>query len=286
MSYSIFPEDIIDIDALIDQIEIYADTFREYEKVFIHCKNVENFEKNLERDVPHLKNNLSEIYGSGRDLASSIRNNIYNHLSPERTGLLKTAIDSLERQLIFQKGIGESKYLKINSIYEESGYHEFSMLEMLSATYEMCKLIADILVYIKMIKSSYAYKVQSGEITMKEVEESMRNSTNTVNNSGNFYSSMLNMGNENTNTMSVNQERNEEITAACQEIIKIIDKSTASKEEKDTIKAAVHSIEEAKGTTELRDKYLGLIEVISNHITIVTPIISSGIFLELTKLVI
>lgn len=286
MSYSIFPEDIIDIDALIDQIEIYADTFREYEKVFIHCKNVENFEKNLERDVPHLKNNLSEIYSSGRDLASSIRSNIYNYLSPERTGLLKTAIDSLECQLIFQKGIGESKYLQINSIYEESEYHEFSMREMLSATYEMCKLIADILIYIKIIKSSYSYRVQSGEITMKEAEKSMRNSTNTVNNSGTFHHSQISMGNENTNTLNINQEGNKEITAACQKIIKIIDDSIASKEEKDTTKAAVHSLEEAKSTTEIKDKYLGLIEVISNHITIATPIISSGILVELTKLVI
>lgn len=64
MSYSIVQTDIVDVDHLMDQIRSYINKFRVHEDFFVHCKNVEKFERNLERNVPDLSYKIAQIYGS------------------------------------------------------------------------------------------------------------------------------------------------------------------------------------------------------------------------------
>lgn len=103
MTYSIVSNDIIDVDDLINKIKSYTKKFQEYDNFFSHCKNVERFERNLKAQIPNESYQISQIYGSGRDLSISVPSHIYECLTFERTSLLKTAIDKLEFQLTYLK---------------------------------------------------------------------------------------------------------------------------------------------------------------------------------------
>ena len=207
MSYSTTSNDIVDVDKLIDQIKTYTKKFHECEEFFIHCKNEENFERNLEARVPSSSYKIARIYASGRDLAGSVPSYINQYLSIEQNGLLKTAIDKLEYQLQGLKSWGESEHLEVSKVYEESGHNEWSVNHMLSKTLEMCDQIAEILIFINIIKSSYSYQLQAGEITSAEIRELTRAKMNTINNTGTFQNSQISNGDSNTNIMTV-VERN------------------------------------------------------------------------------
>lgn len=285
MSYSIVSNDVVNVDELINQIKRYVKKFQEYEEFFIHCKNVERFERNLEAQVPELSYQISQIYASGRDLASSVPSHIYECLTIERTALLKTAIEKLEFQLTYLKSWGEAEHFKIYEIYEKCGYNEWSVNHMLAKTLEMCDQLTEIMILINIIKASYSYQIQSGEITMTEVRNLMRTEMNTIHNSGNFQNSQITTGNSNANTMTINQNTSEELGEVCQKLISIIDKSSAETEEKDAVKAIVYEMKEANTPSSLKDAYNKLTSSMSNHITIGTAILSSSILPVLNQLI-
>lgn len=285
MSYSIFPDDVVDVDSLVDKIRLYARNFSEYDKAFSHYKNVERFQDNLESRVPDSADQITEIYCSGRDLAFSIHSHIYECLTAERTSLLKTGIDRLECQLIGLKDWAKSEHDKVSAVYQASGHNEWSVNKMLSQTIEMCQQIGEILTLVEIIKSSYTYKIQSGQITVAEIRESRKVKMNTVNNLGNFQNSQITSGDNNTNTMTVNQANNEELAAICQKLIKIIDQSEGRPEEKEAVKTVVYEIKNAEKQTDLKEAYSKLISSISAHITIGTAILESNILPILNSLI-
>ncbi len=285
MNYAIVENDIIDVDIMIDQIKFYTKKFHKHEDFFIHCKNIEEFERNLEANVPDVSYKIAQIYSSGRDLAFSVIDYINECLAIELTSLLKSAIDKLEPKLIRLKNWGETEHAKISKIYDECGHNEWSVNHMLAKTLEMCDQLSEILILINIIKSSYSYQIQSGEITITEVRNLMRAEMNTIHNSGNFQNSQISTGNSNTNTMTISQNTNEEIAAVCQKLISIIDKSSAETEEKDAVKTIVFEMQEAKTTSGLKDAYHKLTSSMSNHITIGTAILSSSILPVLNQLI-
>lgn len=278
MSYSIIANDIINVDQLIEQIKLYAQKFRNYEESFIHCKNVEEFERKLELQVPDSSYKIARIYGSGRDLAIAIQSNIHRWLAIEQTSLLKTAVDNLEYQITGLKDRTKDEYLEINKTYEESGYRDWSINEMLSITLEMFQQIDEIIITIRIIKSSYSYKAQSGELSLTEIRDLMGAKMNTINNSGNFQNTQISNGENNSGnmTMTNNQGISDRLTAVCQKLIEVIENSSAEQTEKDTVKAIVHEIEAAKTPLKLKDAYNDLISSMSSHITIGTAILTSS----------
>lgn len=286
MSYSTILNDIVDVDKLTEQIRVYVKKFQECEEFFIHCKNEENFERNLERQVPELRYKLERIYISGRDLASSVPSHICECLAIERNSLLKTAIDKLEYQLEYLEEWGRNEYSEVEKVYRESRYYEWSINHMLSKTIEMVNQIAEILIIIRIIKSSYSYQLQAGEITTAEIREIMRVKMNTINNTGNFQNSQISNGDNNTNSMTVSPSNNEELALICQKLIEVISQSEAKPEEKEAVKAIVQDMAEANNSSTIKNKYRKLISAISDHITIGTAILNSSVLLALTNFVI
>lgn len=285
MSYSIVLNDIVDVDKLVDQIKLYIKKFEDHEKLFIQCKNVEEFERNLERHVPDFSYRIAQIYSSGRTLAFSVPDYIKEYLTIQLTGMLKTGIDKLEVELIGLKSWAEAEYLRINEVYRESDYNEWSVNAMLSKTIEMCEEIAEIMIFINTIKASYSYQLQAGEITSAEIRELTRAKMNTINNTGTFNNNQISNGDNNNNTMTVNQSSNEELAIICQKLIDVIDLSEASTEEKEVVKAVVYEIKDAENQPNRKDAYNKLTSAISNHITIGTAILTSNILPVLTNLI-
>jgi hypothetical protein len=285
MSYSIIQNDIVNVDDLIRQIKLYLPKFREDEDFFIHCKNVEKFERNLEARIPDLSYRIAEVYCFGRDLAMSVPSHIEQYLTIERTGLLKTGIDKLEPILRGLKSWAESESEKVWEVYKDCGYDEWSVNHMLSTTKKMCANIDEILIFINTIKVSYSYQIQSGEITMTEVRTLMRASMNTINNSGNFHNSQISTGDNNTNTMTINQNTSDELVLICQKLIDVIDQSTTDVKEKDDAKAIVYELKNADNKSSLKDAYNKLTTFMSNHITIGTAILSNNILPALSQLI-
>lgn len=287
MSYSIIANDIIDVDQLIEQIILYAQKFRNYEKSFIHCKNVEGFERKLELQVPDSSYKIARIYGSGRDLAIAIQSSIYRYLTIEQTSLLKTAVDNLEYQITALRDRTKDEYLEIDKAYEESGYRDWSINEMLSITLEMFQQIDEILITIRIIKNSYSYKAQSEELSLEKIRDLMGTKMNTINNSGNIQNTQISNGESNSGnmTMTNNQSINDELAIVCQKLIEVIESSPAEQAEKDAVKAIVHEIEAAKTPLKLKDAYNELIASISSHITIGTAILTSSVLPMLSNIV-
>lgn len=285
MNYSIVLNDIVDVDKLIDQIKLYIKKFDQHEELFIHCKNVEGFESNLERYVPNFSHRIAEIYSSGRTLAFSVPDHIKECLTIEVTGILKKGIDKLELELTGLKTWAEAEHLRISEVYRESDYDEWSVNMMLSKTMEMCEEISEIMIFINTIKSSYSYQLQAGEITSAEIRELTRARMNTINNTGTFKNSQVSNGDNNTNIMTVNQNDSEELKLICQKLIDVIDQSTAEPEEKDTVKAIVYEMKEAKNLSSIKDTYGRLTSAISNHVTIGMALMGSSIWSELTTFV-
>lgn len=285
MNYSIVLNDIVDVDKLIDQIKLYIKKFEKHEELFIHCKNVEEFQRNLERHVPNFSHRIAEIYSSGRTLAFSVPDHIKECLTIEVTGILKKGIDKLELELTGLKIWAEAQHLRISEVYRESDYDEWSVNVMLSKTIEMCEEISEIMNFINAIKSSYSYQLQSGEITSAEIRELTRARMNTINNTGTFQNSQISNGDNNTNIMTVNQNDSEELKLICQKLIDVINQSTAEPEEKDAVKAIVHEMREAKNLSSIKDIYGRLTSAISNHVTIGMAVIGSSIWPELTKFI-
>lgn len=286
MSYSIVSNDIVDVDKLTDQIKLYVKKFQDHEEFFIHCKNVEKFERNLERQVPNFSYRISQIYSSGRDLAFSVPSHIQECLTIQLTGILKTGIDKLEVELTDLKSWAEDEHLRISKVYEESNYNEWSVNHMLAKTMEMCDEIAEILILINIIKGSYSYQVQSGELTLTQVRDLMGIKMNTINNSGNFQNSQISNGDSNAGSMTMtnNQSGNGELAIVCQKLIEVIESSSAGQAEKDTVKAIVNKIRTAETPSKLKDAYNNLMSSISSHVTIGTAILTSNILPVLTKL--
>lgn len=285
MSYSVVTNDIVDVDQLIERIKLYAKKFQAYNESFIHYKNVEKFERNLEANVPNLKHQITEIYSSGRDLAIAVPSHIYECLTIERTSLLKTGIDKLESEMIGLKSWAESEHAKVNKVYKASGYNEWSVNRMLADTLEMCGQMEEILILIDIIKNSYSYQIQSKQITTAEIRDSMRAKMNTTNNSGNFQNSQISSGDSSTNTMTVNQSSNEEIAVICQKLIEVIDQSEAKQEEKEAVRRIVQEIKGSQNQSDLKNAYNKLISSISSHITIGSAILSSSILPVLNNLI-
>ena len=287
MSYSIVSNDIVDVDKLIDQIKLYIKKFQDHEEFFIHCKNVEKFERNLERQVPDFSYRIAQIYGSGRDLAFSVPSHIQECLTIQLTGILKKGIDKLELELTALKSWAEAEYLRISKIYEESGYNEWSVNHMLAKTTEMCDEIAEILIFTSTIKASYSYQVQSGELTLAQVRDLMGTKMNTINNSGNFQNTQISNGEGNSGNLTMNNSQggNEELAVVCQKLIEVIESSQAGQAEKDAVKAIIQEIRSAETPSNLKNAYNSLISSISSHVTIGTAILASSILPVLTKLV-
>lgn len=156
---------------------------------------------------------------------------------------------------------------------------------MLAKTLEMCDQLSEILILINIIKSSYSYQIQSGEITMTEVRNLMRAEMNTVNNSGNFQNSQVSTGNNNANTMTINQDTNEKLAIVCEKLIDVIEQSSAEAKEKDAVRTIVYEIKDANTTSALKDAYNKLTASMSNHITIGTAILSSNVLPVLNQLI-
>ena len=285
MSYSIIKNDIVNVDELILQIKPYIKKFNEHSKFFSQCKHEEHFEKNLERNVPHLSYQIAEIYCSGRDLAGTVSDLINKSFSIEINGLLKTAIDKLEPELTGLKSWGESEHLNISKIYKESGYNEWSVNHMLSMTLEMCRQIDEILIFINALKASYSYQIQSGEISMDDVRKLLKPEINTNNFSGDIHNSLIANGSNNTNTMTINQNLNEALEEICQRLIDVIDNSLGNEEDKNEVKNVIYELKEANTKSSIRSAYNKLTTVMSNHITIGTAILTSNILPVLNQLV-
>ena len=107
-------------------------------------------------------------------------------------------------------------------------------------------------VLINTIKASYSYQIQSGEITMAEVRNLMRAEMTTIHNSGNFHNSQVSTGNNTTNTMTINQNTNEELALICQKLIDVIDQSSAEDKDKDIVKTIVYEMKGAENTSNLK----------------------------------
>lgn len=285
MSYSIVLNDIVDVDKLIDQIKLYIKKFQDYEEFFIHCKNVEQFKRNLEREVPDFSYKIAQIYASGRTLAFSVSDHIRECLTIQVTGILKTGIDKLELELTGLKSWAEAEYLRISEVYRESGYNEWSVDSMLEKTMEMCEEISEIMIFVNTIKSSYSYQIQAGEITPAEIRELGRARMNTINNTGTFQNSQISNGDSNTNIMTVNHNANEELKLICQKLIDVIDQSAGRPEEKDAVKAIVNEMEEARTPANIKNTYGRLTSAISNHITIGTAVLGSSAWSTLTNFI-
>lgn len=285
MNYSIVLNDIVDVDKLIDQIKLYIKKFQDHEKLFIQCKNVEEFERNLERQVPDFSYRIAQIYSSGRTVAFSVPDHIKECLTIQLTGILKTGIDKLELELKGLKSWAEAEHLRISEVYRESDYNEWSVNVMLSKTIEMCGEIAEIMIFINTIKGSYSYQLQAGEITSAEIRELTRAKMNTINNTGTFQNSQISNGDNNNNTMTVNQGVSEELALVCQKLIEVIEQSSAKPEEKEAVKTIVYELRDAKEQSELKSAYNKLTSAISNHITIGTAILHSSILPILSNMV-
>jgi len=287
MSYSIVSNDIVDVDKLIDQIKLYIKKFQDHEEFFIHCKNVEQFERNLERQVPDFSYRIAQIYGSGRDLAYAVPSHIHECLTIQLTGILKKGIDKLELELTALKSWAEDEYLKISKVYEESDYNEWSVNHMLAKTVEMCDEITEILIFVNTIKASYSYQIQSGELTLAQVRDLMGTKMSTINNSGNFQNTQISNGENNSGnmTMTNSQGGNEELALVCQKLIEVIENSQAEQAEKDAVKAIIYEMKSAENPTSLKNAYNNLISSISSHITIGTAILASSTLPVLTKLI-
>lgn len=285
MSYSIVLNDIVDVDKLIGQIKLYIKKFEKHEKLFIQCKNEEEFERNLERNVPDFSYRIAQIYSSGRTLAFSVPDHIKECLTIQLTGILKTGVDNLEAELIGLKSWAEAEYLRISEVYKESDYNEWSVNVMLSKTIEMCEEIAEIMIFINTIKASYSYQLQAGEITSAKIRELTRAQMNTINNTGTFQNSQISNGDNNTNNMIVNQNSSEELKLICQKLIDVIDQSAAEPREKDAVKAVVYEMGEARTQASVKDTYKRLTSAISNHITIGTAVMGSSVWTALTEFI-
>ena len=285
MNYSIVLNDIVDVDRLIDQIKLYVKKFEAHEELFIHCKNVEEFERNLERQVPDFSYRIAQVYSLGRTLAYSVYGLINECLTIQITSILKTGIDKLELQLTYLKDQAEADHLRISEVYRESDYNEWSVNVMLAKITEMCEEIAEIMIFIDTIKGSYSYQLQAGKITSAEIRELTRTKMNTINNTGTFQNSQISNGDNNNNMMTVNQGDNERLATVCQELIGVINLSRATSEEKEAVSAIVYEIKDAKNQSDLKDAYNKLTSSISNHITIGTAILASKMLPTLTNLI-
>ena len=286
MNYSIVTNDVVDVDKLIDQIKIYINKFQKHENFFIHCKNVEDFERTLERQIPSFSYRVAQIYGSGRDIAFTVPSHIQGYLTIQRTAMLKTGIDGLEPKLTWLKNWGEAEHLRINKVYEESAYNDWSVNNMLARTLIMCSEIGEILTYISTIKESYSYQIQSGKLTLTDVRDLMGTKMNTINNSGNFQNSQISNGNNNSGYMTISngQRDREELATICQKLISIIESSNAEQTEKDAVKTIVNEIETAESPSNLKNAYKTLMSAMSDHITIGTAILGSNLIPALSNL--
>lgn len=286
MSYSIVQTDIINVDQLMDQIRSYIEKFRVHEDFFIHCKNVEKFERNLERNVPDLSYQIAQIYASGRDVAISVQSHISEYTYQRNYSLLKTAIDKLEFQLVFLKEFSESEIHRISGVYNECGYDEWSVNHMLKLSLQMCEEINEIQIYINTIKASYTYQIQSGVLTMEDVRRMSMPEINSTSYSGTFTNSQISNGDNNNNQMTVNQAVNEELGLVCQKLIEIVENSQhITTEDKTQFKSVVLDIKDSTDETGLKSAYQNFMSFLSNHITVGTAVLGSQLLPELTKLI-
>lgn len=280
MNYSLILNDIVDVDALIAKIKTYSVFFEKEEEFFIHCKNVERFERNLESQVPKLSHQISQIYGSGRDLAISVASHINACLDIEINPLLKDAIDKLDIQLNFLRSWGLSEHDKIRKIYEQANYSESSVNHMFSSTLKMCEKIAEIIQIINFVKQSYSYKIQSGELTLNEVRNLTGTNMNTTNN---YNNSLISNGNNNTNTLNNNFNKPENILEIFERLRDIIDSSSLQENEKNKGHLIVNEMSSTNDKTQFQQAYNKLTTFMSNHITIGTAILSADILPSLAQ---
>ena len=277
---AIVPNDVINVDALINQIIDYTKIFYDEDQFFIHCKNEEKFERNLEAQVPKLSYKISQIYDSGRDLAISVRSHICECLDPSINPLLKNAIDKLEPQLLYLDSWGQSEYNTIKKIYDEAGYDEWSVNKMLISMQTMFQKLSEILNLISIIKESYSYKIQSKEITLDEVRKLTRTNMTTTNN---YNNSLISHGNNNTNTINNNLISSDELREALQTLSEIIDSSSLEPLEKSEGKLIISEISNISDKATFQSAYNKLTTFMSNHITIGTAILNANILPTLTQ---
>lgn len=280
MNYSLILNDIVDVDALIAKIKTYSVFFEKEEELFIHCKNVERFEMNLESQVPKLSHQISQIYGSGRDLAISIASHINACLDIEINPLLKDAIDKLEIQLNFLRSWGLSEHDEIRKIYEQANYSEWSVNQMFSSTLKMCEKIDEIIQIINFVKQSYSYKIQSGELTFNEVRNLTGTNMNTTNN---YNNSLISNGNNNTNILNNNFNKSENILEIFERLRDIIDSSSLQENEKKEGNLIINEMSSTNDKTQFQQAYNKLTTFMSNHITIGTAILSTDILPKLAQ---
>lgn len=284
MSYSIVNNDIVDVDNLIQQICSYQAKFTKHSDFFSHCKNVEKFEQNLRANVPNYYQ-IVEIYSCGKDVALSVNSYIGEYTYKAQYPLLKTAIDKLENTLISLREYAETEQIKISKIYEESGFDEWSVNMMLGLTSEMVGEIDEILIYIRTIKSSYSYQIQSGLLTIEQVRRLMMPDVNTTNFSGTFENSLISNGDNNDNKMVVNQN-SAELADICDKLIEIVEKiDTVSTAHKQEFKTIIINMKEAENQSTAKTAYQNFMSFLSNHITVGTAVLGSQLLPELTKLI-
>lgn len=284
MSYSIVSNDIVDVDNLIQQIRSYQPKFTKHSDFFSHCKNVEKFEQNLRANVPNYYQ-IAEIYSCGKDVALSVNADIGEYTYKDQYPLLKTAIDNLEKKLISLREYAETEQIKISKIYEDSGFNEWSVNMMLGLTSEMVGEIDEILIYIRTIKSSYTYQIQSDLLTTEQVRRLMMPDVKTTNFSGTFENSLISNGDNNDNKMIVNQN-GAELAEICDKLIGIIERNdTVATEQKQEFKTIILNMKEAGDQSALKSAYLNFMSFLSNHITVGTAVLGSQLLPELTKLI-
>lgn len=275
MSYAIITNDIVDVDKLVSQVKQYSKAFERHEDDFIHHKTEERFELNLEKHVPHLCHDLSQIYDSGRSIAMSVYDAINKYLDYASFPLLKTAIDHLEPCLLDLKQYGLDERERINEIYIQCGYNEWSINQMLAQIPLMCRQIDEILSLTSLIKTSHTYQVQSGNMTTQEASDRSKPTMTATHFSGDFSQSIISTGNHSTNALTISASK--EISDICQELIKLINNVDALDADKEAVSATVEAIQLAEGQPSLKKAYQNFMTSISNHVTVGSAILNSGI---------
>lgn len=275
MSYAIITNDIVDVDKLVSQVKLYSKTFERHEDGFIHHKAEEHFELNLEKHVPHLRHDLSQIYGSGRNIAISVYDAINRYLDYASFPLLKTAIDHLEPCLLDLKQYGLDERERINEIYIQCGYNEWSINQMLAQIPLMCRQIDEILSLTSLIKTSYTYQVQSGNLTTQEASDRSKPTMTATHFSGDFSQSIISTGNHSTNALTISA--NNEISDICQKLIEVVNQATATEADKEVVRTAIKALESAADQPSLKKAYQNLMASISSHVTVGSAILGSNI---------
>lgn len=279
MLYTIVPEQLA-VDQIIEKIKFFWKNFHEYENQFIHCKTQEQYFLVLEKRVPDYRYKLELIYSDGRDVAIGVKSDISDFTEPSITPTLKDLVNNLEINIKSRKNLSKKTYEDVQKICDELNFYDWSIQAMIRTNQQMCRDIDTILQMLDILKQSNTYQIQSGTLTMSDLNGKYSTSHTTNNYSGSFQQNQFQSGTN--STMNVNQINNQALQQVCNQMRKIIEESNEPDAVKNNLKDVVAEIEVASSST-FKEAYTKLTSTLSNHVTIFSAFAANGILNELVK---